>query len=61
MTCPLYATRELPHEVNACACQQAQMKNGTREKEKKSKSVKLKQFNMLTYKMHCIPDYLDAI
>jgi hypothetical protein len=62
MICPWYATRELLHEVNACVTrQQAQVKNGTRERKKISRSIKLKQFNMATYKMHCIPNYLDAI
>jgi hypothetical protein len=60
--CPRFATKELPHEVNACVThQQAQVKNLTRERKKLSKSIKLKHFNMATYKMHCIPDYLDAI
>jgi hypothetical protein len=62
VTCPKYATKELPREVNArVARQQAQGKNGTREKKKKSKTIKLKRFNMATYKLHCIPDYPDAI
>jgi hypothetical protein len=60
--CPRYATKELLCEVNArVTCRQAQVKNSTRERKTICKSVKLKHFNMVTYKMHCIPDYPDAI
>jgi hypothetical protein len=59
--CPKYATKELPREVNArVARQQVQAKRGARA-SKPSKSSKVKKFNMLTYKLHCLPDYPDAI
>ena len=64
VTCPRYVTTELPREASArVKRQQAQVKRGTgtRERKKTTKSPKLKRFNMSTYKMHCIPNYPDAI
>jgi hypothetical protein len=51
--------KELPWEVNAR--QKAQSTCGTRAGQTVVKSVKVKQFNMSTYKIHCIPDYPDAV
>ena len=51
--------KELLREVNAC--QKAQSTRGTRAGQTVVKSVKVKRFNMSTYKIHCIPDYPDAI
>ncbi|KAI9431667.1 hypothetical protein H4582DRAFT_1822149, partial [Lactarius indigo] len=62
-TCTRYATRELPREKNArVARQQNQLKPcETKATRKGTSSVKHKRFNMCTYKMHCIPDYPQAI
>ncbi|KAH9026768.1 hypothetical protein EDB85DRAFT_1821615, partial [Lactarius pseudohatsudake] len=62
-----YATRELPREKNArVARQQNQLKpreiKATKKATRKATdTVKHKPFNMSTYKMHCIPDYPQAI
>ena len=62
MTCPRYKTKELPREVNArTTCQRAQDTHGTDTNQNVPKTVKSKQFNMSTYKIHCIPDYPDTI
>ena len=62
MTCPRYMTKELPQEVNAwIKRQQAQATCGARAGNTTSNSVKVKRFNLSTYKIHCIPDYPDAI
>jgi len=62
VTCPQYTTKELPREVNArIKRQQAQATRGARANKSTSNSVKVKRFNMSTYKIHCIPDYPDAI
>ena len=55
-------TKELPQEVNAqIKCQQAQAMRGARANKSTSNSVKVKQFNTSTYKIHCILDYPDMI
>ena len=60
--CPRYSTKELPREVNARTTRQrAQAKRGARASQNAGKTLKVKKFNMTTYKMHCIPDYPDAI
>jgi hypothetical protein len=63
--CPRYMTKELPREVRAhITCQQAQAMHRGGEASNamsSSGSGKAKQFNMSTYKMHCIADYLDTI
>ena len=62
VTCPRYTTKELPREVNArIKRQQAQASRDARANKSTSNSVKVKRFNMSTYKIHCIPDYPDAI
>ena len=62
VTCPRYTTKELPREVNArIKCQQAQAMCGAKANKPTGNSVKVKRFNMSTYKIHCIPDYPDAI
>ena len=62
VTCPQYTTKELPREVNArIKRQQAQATRGARASNTTSNSVKVKRFNLSTYKIHCIPDYPDAI
>ena len=62
VTCPQYTTKELPREVNArIKCQQAQATRGARANTTTSNAVKVKRFNLSTYKIHCIPDYPDAI
>ena len=62
ITCPRYATKELPREVNTrLKRQQAHATHGERVNKTTSNTVKVKQFNLSTYKIHCIPDYLDAI
>ena len=62
VTCPRYKTKELPREVHArTARQRAQAARGTDVNQNVPKKVKGKRFNMSTYKMHCIPDYPDAI
>ena len=62
VTCPRYKTKELPREVNAwTARQRAQAARGTDANQNVPKTVKSKRFNMSTYKIHCIPDYPDAI
>ena len=60
VTCPRYKMKELPREVHArTARQQAQAASDVNQNV--PKKVKGKRFNMSTYKMHCIPDYPDAI
>ena len=62
VTCPRYATKELPREVNArLKRQQAHATRGERANKTTSNTVKVKRFNLSTYKIHCIPDYPDAI
>src|ERR1700761_4273570 len=62
MTCLQYMTKELPQEFNTqIKHQQAQAMCGARASNTMSNSVKVKQFNLSTYKIHCIPDYPDAI
>jgi hypothetical protein len=59
MTCPCYATSKLPREATVCrAHQQTQ---ATQRGRPAGSAVKQKQFNMCTYKIHCILDYLAAI
>src|SRR6267378_3120927 len=48
VTCLRYKTRELPQETNARVTQQRSQ-------------GKVKRFNLNTYKIHCIPDYPNAI
>jgi hypothetical protein len=60
--CPQYTTRELPREERACtSCQQEQAKRGKGTKRKKTTGIKDKKFNMATFKLHCIPDYVQMI
>ncbi|KAH9021906.1 hypothetical protein EDB85DRAFT_1871611, partial [Lactarius pseudohatsudake] len=56
ITCPRYATKELPREATA---RKARQQNQAARTGKKPASTKAKQirFNMTTFKMHCIPDY----
>ena len=62
VTCPRYKTKELPREVHArTARQRAQAARGIDVNQNVSNKVKGKRFNMSTYKIHCIPDYPDAI
>ena len=65
VTCPRYTTKELPREVRQrLARQQAQAARGRSRAGNTTSSSgtgKVKRFNMSTYKMHCIPDYPDAI
>jgi hypothetical protein len=62
VTCPCYATKELPQEANArTARQQTQATQGGRARRSAGSAVKPKRFNMSTYKVHCIPDYIAAI
>ncbi|KAH9012682.1 hypothetical protein EDB84DRAFT_1278570, partial [Lactarius hengduanensis] len=66
VTSPQYMTKELAREANARITRgraQATTRN-TRAKQSASKTTKVKKakrFNMTTYKIHCIPDYPDAI
>ena len=55
VTCPQYATKELPQEANA----RAQI--AICKKKASSTTAKPKTFNMTTFKLHCIPDYPPAI
>ena len=55
VTCPRYTMKELPWEATV----QANCKN--KAKKRGSASAKVKTFNMTMIKIHCIPDYLDAI
>jgi len=57
VTCPRYATKELPRETDTRA------RTALRNKARKASSttVKTKTFNMTTFKLHCIPDYILAI
>ena len=58
-TCPRYDTSELPQEATARrARQQTQATQGG---QPAGSTAKQKQFNMCTYKIHCILDYLAAI
>jgi hypothetical protein len=62
-TCPRYTTRELPKEARTCVLrlqEQARHSKGTKQ-GKTSGAVKDKRFNMNTFKLHCIPDYLEVI
>ena len=61
--CPRYTTRELPKEARArVSRQQEQARRGKGKKtQRKSNAVKDKRFNMNTFKIHCIPDYVDMI
>ena len=62
VTCPRYATKELPREVNArLKRQQAHAMRGERVNKTTSNTVKVKRFNLSMYKIHCILDYLDAL
>jgi hypothetical protein len=61
VTCPKYATKELPREANARVTRQrAQASRGARTSQKARRS-NIKRFSMKTYKIHCITDYLKAI
>lgn len=56
VTCPRYATKELPREADARA------RTAIRKKSSNGTSTgKTKTFNMTTFKLHCIPDYPLAI
>ncbi|KAH9018885.1 hypothetical protein EDB85DRAFT_1873497 [Lactarius pseudohatsudake] len=55
VTCPRYATKELPREADA----RSRRSDGTGKKAKTV--VKPMTFNMTTIKIHCIPDYPAAI
>ena len=55
VTCPRYATKELPREATARANRE------NKAKKRGSAAAKVKTFNMTTIKIHCIPDYPDAI
>jgi hypothetical protein len=60
--CPRYSTRELPREVNArLSRERQQAKRGKATKQRKKSTIKDKRFNMTTFKLHCIPDYVPAI
>ena len=62
ITCPRYRTRELPREVRArTSRQQEQAKRGKATKQIRTNGVKDKQFNLTTFKLHCIPDYVPTI
>ena len=56
VTCPRYATKELPQEADA------QARTAIRNKATNaSTTTKTKKFNMTMFKLHCIPDYPLAI
>jgi len=55
VTCPRYATKELPREANA------RIARGNKTRKGASSAVKSKKFNMSTFKLHCIPDYPPTI
>jgi hypothetical protein len=60
--CPWYSTRELPHEVNAReARQRKQARKSDGKSTRQKTTIKYKRFNMTTFKLHCIPDYVPAI
>ncbi|KAH9161682.1 hypothetical protein EDB89DRAFT_2029564 [Lactarius sanguifluus] len=67
VTCPRYATKELPREANARVARQrkgATRSNAESQSTGNARTGKErtgKQFNMSTYKIHCIPDYVPAI
>jgi hypothetical protein len=59
VTCPRYATSELPREATARRARQ--QTQATQRGRPAGSAVKQKRFNMCTYKIHCILDYLAAI
>jgi len=62
VTCPCYATKELPWDVDArVTWQQSQATCSRGANRKSNKTGKVKRFSMNTYKIHCIPDYPNAI
>ena len=65
VTCPQYMTKELLQEVRQCLAHQQTQAVRSRSRPgnttSSSRTGKVKRFNMSTYKMHCIPDYPDAI
>jgi hypothetical protein len=62
VTCQVFTTHELPRETAARACQWAKMNNGKEEGTSTSKTTrKLKEFNMLTPKLHFLGDYVSTI
>jgi hypothetical protein len=61
VTCPRYDTRELRREATArIARQRAQAAHRTGASQP-AITTKKKQFNLSTFKIHCIPDYPVAI
>ena len=62
ITCPRYATKELPKEARARLARQTDQENrGKSRTRRKAAGVKTKRFNMETFKLHCIPDYVPMI
>ncbi|KAH9167309.1 hypothetical protein EDB89DRAFT_2075020 [Lactarius sanguifluus] len=62
VTCPRYTTKELQREANARATRQREKASRNEGPEKSQKrTAKAKKFNMSTFKIHCIPDYMPAI
>ncbi|KAH9039665.1 hypothetical protein EDB85DRAFT_2141171 [Lactarius pseudohatsudake] len=62
VTCPRYTTKELQRELNARATRQRERARRNKGPETtQRRTVKAKRFNMSTFKLHCIPDYVPAI
>ena len=61
-TCPKYSTKELPREAHARQSRQREQENrGKGTRKRKKIAPKIKHFNLATFKIHCIPDYVSAI
>jgi len=65
-TCAVFKTRELPREEAARGRRNAatRAKKGTtkgKEKATPRKEAKARTFNMCTYKLHALGDYVNAI
>ncbi|KAI9431820.1 hypothetical protein H4582DRAFT_1794077, partial [Lactarius indigo] len=62
VTCPWYTTKELPREANARATrQQDRARHNNALGTSQRGTAKAKRFNMSTFKLHCIPDYVPTI
>ena len=59
ITCPRYVSKELPKEAHTCIAHQTDQVNCAKSRmQKKTAGTKKKQFNMETFKLHCIPNYV---
>ena len=60
-TCPQYKTKELKREAEARQRLQAKEQQGAQSSSSSAPTRKPRYFNLNTYKMHALGDYVDTI